>query len=215
MTALLLALSMIAALAVCCFCAGIETGFLSLSRGRVVHLARAGSARAKIVQKAISDMPRTITGILAGNNLAAVAFSSASAALAARAFPDSASARAAWGVCAATAVLYLGEFLPKLFCSTRPLRRTLMLAPFWRVFSAVVYPFAAAAAAFGGGKRQRDNVTADDMLQILRDRKDGVRLTDFESALIARILVLRKKNEPVTPDSLLAALDETDEQEED
>ena len=35
-----------------------------------------------------------------------------------------------------------------------------------------------------------------------------VRLTDFESALIARILVLRTKGRPVTAEALLSALDE-------
>ena len=53
-------------------------------------------------------------------------------------------------------------------------------------------------------------VTPDDLLGLLRDRKNGVRLTDFESALIARILVLRKKGEAVTAEGLLKALDETD-----
>ena len=51
-------------------------------------------------------------------------------------------------------------------------------------------------------------VTSGDLLRILQDRKDGVRLTDFESALISRILVLRRKGEFVTVDSLLRAIDE-------
>ena len=51
-------------------------------------------------------------------------------------------------------------------------------------------------------------ITADTALRILQDRKDGVRLSDFESALVGRIMVLRAKGEHVTPDSLLAALDE-------
>ena len=60
------------ALAVAAFCAGAETGFLSVGRGRVLHVARAGSARAKIVFTAIFNLGRTTTALLVGNNLASV-----------------------------------------------------------------------------------------------------------------------------------------------
>ena len=42
MKAFLLAVLLLSALALAAFCAGAETGFLSLSRGRVLHMARAG-----------------------------------------------------------------------------------------------------------------------------------------------------------------------------
>lgn len=215
MTFALLILALVAGLVGAAFCAGAETGFFSLNRGRVLHLAREGSAAAKIVESALKDTARLLSCLLVGNNLASVVFSSASAALAARVFPDAVGARTAWTVCAAFTMLALGEFLPKLFCSTRPLRRTLALAPYYRVLAAVLRPLTAVAQAVTGlfdGKKgpARDKVTPDDLLQILRDRKDGVRLTDFEGALIARILVLRKKGETVTPDKILSALDEPD-----
>lgn len=130
----LLGIALVMALAAAAFCAGAETGFLSVSRGRVLHMAREGGRRAKIVQAAIGDMARTTTTLLVGNNIAAVSFSSVSAALAARTFGDSAGLQTAWSVAAAFAMLILGEFLPKLFCAARPLRRTLLLAPVWRVF---------------------------------------------------------------------------------
>ena len=56
-------------------------------------------------------------------------------------------------------------------------------------------------------RQSREKVTTKELLRILEDRKDGVRLTDFESALISRILVLRRKNEPVTVERLLDCLD--------
>ena len=121
---------------------------------------------------------------------------------------------AAWSAGAAVALLVCGEFLPKLFCSARPLRRMLRLAPVYRVFSAAFAPLTSLAAAvtglFAGRPRARERVTPDNLLRILQDRKDGVRLTEFESALIARILVLRMKGRPVTAEALLSALDETD-----
>lgn len=215
MMIVLLVLSMVAGLAVAAFCAGTETGIFTLSLGRVVHMAREGSPAAKILQAALSDKARALTCLLVGNNLASVVFSSASAALAARLFAaDSVGARTAWSVGAAFTMLVLGEFTPKLLCSASPLRRTLALAPFFRVFAAAMYPLTMLAMALTslfeprkGGSR-REKVTPDDLLQLLRDRKDGVRLTDFESALIGKILVLRKKGEPVTPESLLSAIDD-------
>lgn len=210
----LLGMAMAVALASAAFCAGAETGFLSVSRGRVLHMAREGGKRAKVVQAAIADMARTTTTLLVGNNIAAVSFSSASAALAARAFADSAGLQTAWSVVAAFAMLILGEFLPKLFCSARPLRRTLMLVPVWRVFEKMLSPVGKFLTVVIGlvmpRREARPKVTPATVLKILEDRKDGVRLTDFESALIGRIMVLRSKGESVVPDTVLPVLDDMD-----
>lgn len=217
MTVFLLFVAALLSLALSAFCSGTETGLLSVSRGRIVHLARAGSAAARIVQQAHADLSRTLTGLLVGNNLANVAFSSAAAALAARLLSGDVGAHAAWNACVAVVMLTFGEFMPKLFCATRPLRRTLRLAPAYRVFRAVLAPLTAVAAAltgaFSAGSAPREKLTPDDLLRILRDRKDGVKLTDFESALIARILVLRTKGRPVTAEAILSALDEDDDAE--
>lgn len=212
MLILALILLLFASLALAAFCAGIETGMLSINRMRITHLAREGSKAAKIVASALADMPRTMTALLIGNNLAAVIFSSASAAFAQRMFPDSAVSRTAWSIAAACAMLYLCEFLPKRICAARPLRRMLALANPWKFLSAILAPLTAAAMAvinaFFRRTPPKERLTANNLLRILQDRKDGVRITDFESALISRILVLRKKGKPVTPDSLLCALDD-------
>ncbi|MGN0846110.1 MAG: CNNM domain-containing protein [Kiritimatiellia bacterium] len=211
---LLLVAALVVALALAAFCAGAETGFTSVSRGRILHMAREGSAAAKIVHAALSDLSYTLTALLVGNNLGSVLFSSASAALATRLFAGSVAAQAVWGFCAACVMLALGEFLPKLLCSARPLRRTLRLAPAFRVFNCLFAPLTSPAMAvtglFAPRARSRERVTPDELLRILQDRKDGVSLTDFESALIARILVLRVKGVPVTAESLLSAIDDAD-----
>lgn len=208
----LLAVLMLAALALAGFCAGAETGFLSLNRGRITHLSREGSKAAQLIARALADMPRTLTSLLVGNNLAAVAYSSASAALAARLFDSSRIGQGVWSCAAALVMLYAGEFLPKLFCAMRPLSRMLTLAKIWRLFSYVIAPLGGAATAavtfFLKRPAAKERVTTSELLRILEDRKDGVRLTDFESALISRILVLRKKGRPVTAEEILKALDE-------
>ena len=94
MTIVLLVLAALAMLALTAFCAGAETAFLSVSRERILHLAREGGRKAKIVQKALSVMPRTMTTLLIGSNLASVAYSSATAALAGVLFSQRATASA-------------------------------------------------------------------------------------------------------------------------
>ena len=212
MTVLLLTIALLLSLAVSAFCAGAETGFLSVRRERVLHMAREGGKLAKVVQQAIADLSRTTTALLVGNNFAAVSYSSASAALAELAFPDAAAGRACWSVAAAFLMLLVGEFLPKLLCAARPLRRLLALAPFWRIFARVFVPVASVVmfviGKFLPKREAKAKVTPEAVLRILEDRKDGVRLTDFESALIGRIMVLRARNEFVVPDTVLPALDD-------
>lgn len=212
MTAALLVLVLLLSLTVAAFCAGAETGFLSVRRERILHLAREGGRLAQIVQKAISDMGRTTTALLVGNNLANVSYSSAASALSVLAFPDTAWAQAVCGFAAAFLMLVVGEFLPKLLCSARPLRRTLRLAPYWRVFAKVFVPVGSVVMAVIGKllpkNAVRPKMTPEAVLKILEDRRDGVKLTDFESALIGRIMLLRSRNEFVVPDSVLSVLDE-------
>lgn len=212
MMSVLLALTILGALALAAFCAASETGFLSVQRGRVLHMMRAGGSRAKIVWEAISNMGRTTTALLVGNNLASVTYSSASAALSTRLWPDSPMAQTIWGAIAALVILYLGEFLPKLLSTARPLRRVLMLAPVWRVFVFLLGPIGADVQKIieriFPKAEPKLRMTPEAVLKILEDRKDGVKLSDIESRLIRRLLLLRSRGEFIVPDSLLSALDE-------
>ena len=211
-TAALLA-TMALMLALAAFCAGAETAFLSVSRERVLHLSREGGRKALIVNRALQNMGRTTTTLLIGNNIASVAYSAASAALALRLCPGS-TARALWSFAAAFTVLYVSEFLPKLLCSARPLRRSLYLAAPYRVLETALWPLTAVAVAitdfFVPRRETKYKLTTRDLLRILQDRKDGVCLTDFESALIGRIIVLRVKGRPVTTDELMKVLKDGD-----
>ena len=214
MNVILLSLAMLASLAAAAFCAGAETGFLSVSRGRILHMARLGGRRAKIIQRALSDLPRTMTALLVGNNLAAVSYSSASAALSALLFVGEPAAQAAWAAVAAFAMLAAGEFVPKFVCSMRPLSRMLALAPAWNMARPVLVPTGSVVLSvisrFLPRKEQTPRMTPENVLKILEDRKDGVKLSDFESALVGRLMVLRARGESITPDALLSALDTED-----
>ena len=203
MTIALLLLAALVALAVAAFCAGTETAFLSVSRERILHLAREGGRKAAIVQKALSALPRTTTTLLIGNNLASVAYSSATAALAGVLFSQRATAHALWSFGAAFLLLYASEFVPKLLCAAR-----------YRVLEVILRPLTALGMKFTDlfvpRKDAKYRLTSDDLLRILQDRKDGVCLSDFESALITRIIVLRVKGKPITPEAILSAIRDVD-----
>ena len=100
--------------------------------------------------------------------------------------------------------------MPKLLCSARPLRRILLLSGPYRIISALLYPLTFIAMKmtdiFLPSKKAKESLTAGDLMRILEDRKDGVCLSDVESALITRIIVLRVKGIQMTPDSILSAL---------
>ena len=142
MIEILLFLAAVAALAGSAFCSGAETGFLSVSRERVLHLAREGGVKAAKVQKALADMARTTTTLLIGNNLTSVGYSSAFAALSARISGSSATASAILGFVGAFILLYCAEFMPKLLFAARPLRRILLVAGAYEVLAAVLKPAA-------------------------------------------------------------------------
>ena len=210
MIEILLFLAAMAALAGAAFCAGAETGFLSVSRERVLHLSREGGVKAAKVQKALADMARTTTTLLIGNNLASVGYSSAFAALSARISGSNATASAVLGFVGAFMLLYCAEFMPKLLFAARPLRRILAVAGAYEVLAAALKPAVSLAMRFTDlflpRREHKYKLTSADLLRILQDRKDGVCLTDFESALITRIFVLRAKGSPITRESILDAL---------
>ena len=214
MIVFLLILAAVAMLALTAFCAGAETAFLSVSRERILHLAREGGRKAKIVHKALAAMPRTMTTLLIGSNLASVAYSSSMAELAEEFFLNRAAASALWSFSAAFTILYVAEFLPKMLCAARPLRRVLALAPAYRVLNEALRPLTALGMKltdlFVPRKEAKARLTSADLLRILQDRKDGVCLSDIESALITRIIVLRVKGKPITPEAILSALREDD-----
>ena len=214
MTVCLLCIAAFMSLLFSAFFSGTETGFLSVSRERILHLAREGGRKAKIVQDALSDMGRTTTTLLIGNNIANVSYSSATAALAAELFSKDSVANIVWSLFAAFLVLYSSEFMPKLLCSARPLRRSLLLAAPYRLVAFALRPFTAVAMKltdiFMPERELKYQLTTSDLIRILEDRKEGVCLSDIESALITKILVHRVKGREITPESLLSALKEVD-----
>ena len=210
MIVMFLLLGALVALCFSAFFSGSETAFLSVSRERILHMAREGGVRARRIQKALSDMSWTTTTLLIGNNIANVSYSAATAALSVHLFSQNEIASVVWSCFAAFIVLYTSEFIPKLLCSARPLRRSLLLSGPFSVISILLSPITYIAIKvtnfFIPSKKTRDRLTVRDLVRILEDRKDGVCLSDVESALITKIIILRSKGKKITVESLLDAL---------
>ena len=210
MIVMFLLLGALVALCFSAFFSGSETAFLSVSRERILHMAREGGVRARRIQKALSDMSWTTTTLLIGNNIANVSYSAATAALSVHLFSQNEIASVVWSCFAAFIVLYTSEFIPKLLCSARPLRRSLLLSGPFSVISIFLSPITYIAIKvtnfFIPSKKTRDRLTVRDLVRILEDRKDGVCLSDVESALITKIIILRSKGKKITVESLLDAL---------
>ena len=148
MTIFLLFVAAILSLALAALCAGAETGYLSVSRERILHLAREGGRKAALVQKALGDMGRTMTMLLIGNNLASVTYSTSTAAISAALFAEGSAASLVWSFLAAFTVLYVSEFMPKLLFAARPLRRILSIADAVKVMSIALTPLTSLAMRF-------------------------------------------------------------------
>ena len=196
-TALIFVL-MVGSLAVAAFCAGVETGFLSVSRVRLLSLVRQSAPRAKRLARILNDMSRVLTTLLVGNNLASVLFSTAAAALGARLFAHAPLVHSAWSLAAAVLMLFLGEYLPKLIFASRPLRRSLWASGPYRVLArALSLPVAAFSAFVRTVFRVRQprslrlGVSRDGLRMLVADRRDATRLTQFERRLIDRVLMLQ------------------------
>ena len=180
------------------FCAGVETGFLSVSRVRLLSLVRQGSTRARRLAKALGDMSRVVTTLLVGNNLAAVTVSTVSAVLALRLFSSSPLLQTGWTLFVAALMLFVGEYLPKLLFATRPLRRSLSAMRAYRLLEVLLAPLVGVFAAVTRVvfkvrpmKSGRLGVSRAGLRTLVSDKDGSTRLTPFERTLIARVLDLQ------------------------
>jgi len=206
-------------LAASAFFAGTETGVLSINHARLMHLVRSGSKAAGILKNYISNMQRFMATILVGNNLMNVMLSTISASLAQTCFPDHHAAQTAWAVAMAFTVLFFGEYLPKLFFTTRPLRRTLLVARTFRVVEKLLTPLTALVLFLTkwmvppnrSASGQQFLMTREYLQNVVSDPREGSHITAVERLMINRVLALESLSaeQVMTP---LARVSKTTEQ---
>ncbi len=181
------------------FFAGTESGVLCVNHARLMHLLRMGSKAAKILNVYVSDMQRFLATILIGTNLSSVILSTLSAALAQKCFPGLHFVQTAWATVMAFMILFFSEYLPKLFFTTRPLRRTLLVARFFYVVEKLLTPLTVLILYLTkwmvpknrSASDQRFLMTREYIQNVVSDPKDGSRITAFERLMINRVLALQ------------------------
>jgi len=201
MSAELSLLAILFCFAVSAFFSGTESGVLSINHARLMHFVRAGLKQARLLNDYCSDMQRFMGAILVGNNLANVALSTLSASLAQRFFPGNHVMQTAWAVAMAAMMLFFCEYLPKLFFTTRPLRRTMMVVRVFYVVEKLLKPLSLLVLLFtqwlvpntrkGGDKRFL--MTREFIQHVVSDPKEGARITAFERLMINRVLALQNQ----------------------
>lgn len=183
------------------FFSGTESGMLSINHARLMHLVRLGLKPAKLLNAYLSDMQRFLATILVGNNLVNVMLSTLSASLAQAYLPGRPVLQTVWAVGMAFTMLFFSEYLPKLFFTTRPLRRTLLVIRAFYVVEKLLTPLTVLVLWLTQwlvpksrkGADQRFFMTREYIQNVVSDPKDGSRITAFERLMISRVLTLQSK----------------------
>lgn len=208
---LLCCIALVACLMLSSFFSGFESGILSLNGARLMHWVRAGVRPAVRLHKSLSDMHKTLTTILVGNNLANVLLSTLSAYIAAHAISGGALMQTLWSVGMACVVLYIGEYLPKLLFTTRPLRRTVAVSALFAFFVKVLSPISSAVIFLtqwiipksNAKKQDRFYFSLDYLENLITDKKSGADISPLERIMIRRVLSMHRR----TARDVMKALD--------
>jgi CBS domain containing-hemolysin-like protein len=177
------------------FFAGMETGVVAINRHRLIHLARQGARGARMIERFLRESNRLLGTTLVGTNLSLVVASTLLASLAEHAWGQI--GQTAAGALLALAVLVFGEFLPKVWFSSRPIERCLPLAGTLRLAERVLTPLVAAVLFLTRWvmprrrQRQFPFVTRENILTMARDSEAGGQITAFERLMISRVLNLQ------------------------
>jgi len=183
------------------FFSGTETGVLCVNRLRVMQLVRSGVRPAQQLMRQLQDMQRFMATILVANNLANVMISVLSAKLATLVLPQNNTGQTIWACVVAAMVIFFSEYLPKLFFSSRPLRRTLHVIFVFSAVERLLHPLVQVALYLTSfliprGKSGDDTFslfTREYIEDVISDPKDGSQITSIERAMIHRVLGLHDK----------------------
>ncbi len=188
------------------FFSGIETGIISINRLRLLHQARNGSVHAKIIEAYLRQTDRLLGTTLVGNNLVNVVIATLAADLA-RSRWGTAGQAVAGAVTAAT-ILFLCEYLPKAWFTSRPLERCLPLAKILRTIEVMLKPIASFLMLITQWVSPRSRlskrtafVTREHLHLLMRDSEAGGQISTFERLMISRVLDMQVKTaaEVMTP----------------
>ncbi len=195
------------------FFSGIEMGVISANPLRLMHLARTGNKRAKILERYLKDPDRLLSTILAGNNIVNQIFATVITALFLHHFGQLGSTLSAF--VSTIVILIFGEYLPKTLYSARPITRSLPFARLLTVIEIVLWPLSRLMVLLSGFMVDRDKdpgtqtkmITREHLQWLAQNSGSAGQISSLESLMIGRTLALERKSvkEIMTPiDSVLA-----------
>lgn len=185
------------------FFSGFESGMVSLNRYRLVRAVRNGDPKAKALATILRDMHRLLATTLVGNNICNVTLSTLSAALAvaiaAALGLKGPIAQTIATLTVAILLLIVGEFLPKLWFTARPIERCAPLLPIFRLFQTLLAPLASLCILLtrlvsGREKEKRSPfVSRENIAFLMRDSEANGEVSAFERLMVSRVLDLQFK----------------------
>ncbi|MBR6803184.1 MAG: DUF21 domain-containing protein [Kiritimatiellae bacterium] len=185
------------------FFSGFESGMVSLNRYRLIRSIRNGDKQAMALASVLRDPHHLLATTLVGNNICNVTLSTLSAAIAVAAAINlgfkSSLAQTLATLLVAILLLIIGEFLPKLWFTARPLERCLTLLPIFRFLQMLLTPLASICILLtrlvsGREKEKRSPfVSRENIAFLMRDSEANGEVSPFERMMVSRVLELQFK----------------------
>lgn len=205
------------------FFSGFESGMISMNRHRLVHLVRHGDKRAKALTSVLRDSHRLLATTLVANNICNVTISTLSAALAVAAARllsvEESTMQLVSTLLVAVLLLIIGEFLPKLWFTARPIARCKPLLPVFLFFRMVLYPLASLCVLLTrlvtprkSQEKRSPFVSRESLSFLMRDSEANGQISAFERMMVGRVLdlQLRRATQLMTPLSKVVRVYESD-----
>lgn len=179
----------------------METGLTRLSLPRLMYWVKLGHKQSQRLQQYVADLQRSLATVLVGTNLLNVILSTITASISLAYFRESAKWQMGLALGASCAMIYLGEYMPKLIVASRPLRLTVALAPFFGFFSTLLTPVASFTLFLTRwltprsvrNSNNRFFISFDYLQDILDEKQPGANVTANERLMIQSVFSLRTK----------------------
>lgn len=207
------------------FFSGFESGMISLNRYLLVRRIRQGDSKAKALANVLRDTHRLLATTLVGNNICNVTLSTLTAAIAV-AIASAMGLKGALAQTLATALVALllvivGEYLPKLWFTARPIERCSPLLPLFRLLQTLLNPLASLCILLtrlvSGRKKTKRSpfVSRENIAFLMRDSEAHGEVSAFERLMVSRVLDLQLKraSQLMTPLRAISRIDINDSPE--
>lgn len=177
------------------FFAGVETGFTSARRVRLVHWAREGRRGASLAASMARDRESAVVSAVVGNNVAVVAGTAIATAVAVQQLGDIGETIAA--VVMAALNIVFGEILPKTAFRARPETLLVLSAPLIAVTDLLLRPLRVVAVGAArailwilrvGASEDDEALSREGLLRTIAMSRESEHLDDQETRLLGRFI---------------------------